>query len=338
MERLVSIVEQIDEAGRLLRLESVPHDRMALLLLDNAVEILMHRTVMNQLEFDEVYSRLFQKAKSALPREKAEAFIDKTGYKLIPNKQRKEMRGFDPKVDFLVGQRKLSDVIGRVVKALHRYRNEAHHRDKVRQATIHAAAVVYYEVACELLIALPWSSGLSFSSRDDWSAFDKKYGVERGDDIEDRLAKIAAKLRSAIGIDENSLARVLSQHLVSRLDELPEQLDFISKYLTPKATRSEQLKNIQFSKEAERLGGQRPTDEMVRRFEAYSPRYTVDHLADWRNKAERLPTQVGEGKLKLLGMFCEIEQALEPLEEMVNEVVSFIDREIDHQIDLARGK
>jgi hypothetical protein len=272
-----------------------------------------------------------------LPADKAAAFIEETGYKLIPGKRRKELRYFNPKVDFLMGQCNLSDIIGRVVKALHRYRNDAHHRDKVRQATLHAAAVVYYEVACELLIALPWMRGLSFSSTDDWSDFNRKYGLEPRDGIEDRTAKIAAKLRSAIGIDENSLAPVLSQHLVSRLDELNEQLDFISKYLMPKATRSEQLKHIQFSKEAERLAGQ-PTDEMARRFKAYSPKYTADHIAAWRNKAELLPTQVGEGKLELLGMFCEIEQELEPLEETVNEVASFVDREIERQIDLARGK
>jgi hypothetical protein len=40
MKRLVYIVEQIDEAGRLLTLKSAPHARMALLLLDNTAEIL----------------------------------------------------------------------------------------------------------------------------------------------------------------------------------------------------------------------------------------------------------------------------------------------------------
>ena len=55
-------------------------------------------------------------------------------------------------------------------------------------------------------------------------------------------------------------------------------------------------------------------------------------------KAELLRTQVGAGKLKLLGMFCEVEQELEPLEEAVNEVASFIDQEIAREIDQRRGK
>jgi hypothetical protein len=93
MKRLVYIVEQIDEAGRLLTLKSAPHARMALLLLDNTAEILMHRAVMRKLERDEFYARLFQSAKQSLPRDMAAAFIEKSGYRLIPGNVRKAMEG-----------------------------------------------------------------------------------------------------------------------------------------------------------------------------------------------------------------------------------------------------
>ena len=333
MKRLVQIVEQIHEAGRLLSLESAPHARMALLLLDNAIEILMHRAVMERFQHDDFYSRLFEQAKASLPADTAAAFIEKSSYKLIPRKERKAMRSFNPKVDFLTREGKLPEIMGQVVKALHRYRNDAHHQDKVRQATLQAAAVVCYELACEVLIALPPSS-VGFLSTDDGSEFYSKYGVEPAEMI-GNMPKIASKLRSTIGIDENSLAEILSQHLLSRLDELNEQLNFICEYSG--ATHSGELKRIQFCKEAHGVG-QLSKNEIDQRFEVYSAKYTLDHIADWRNKAELLRTQVGAGKLKLLGMFCEVEQELEPLEEAVNEVASFIDQEIAREIDQRRGK
>src|SRR5438552_18167065 len=67
MKRLVQIVEQIHEAGRLLSLESAPHARMSLLLLDNAIEFLMHRAVTERFHHDDFYSRLFEQAKASLP-------------------------------------------------------------------------------------------------------------------------------------------------------------------------------------------------------------------------------------------------------------------------------
>src|SRR5207249_5183063 len=158
--------------------------------------------------------------------------------------------------------------------------------------------------------------------------------VESGKMI-DSMPTIASKLRSTIGIDENSLAEILSQHLLSRLDELNEQLDFICEYSG--ATHSGELKRIQFCKEADGLG-ELSKDEIDQRFEAYSAKYTLGHVADWRNRAELLRTQVGVGKLKLLGMFCEVEQELEPLEGAVNEVASFLDQEIESEIDRRRGK
>jgi hypothetical protein len=41
MERLVLIIEQIEEAKRFIHIDDLAHLRMALLLLDNASEVLM---------------------------------------------------------------------------------------------------------------------------------------------------------------------------------------------------------------------------------------------------------------------------------------------------------
>ena len=335
MERLIYTVEQIHEAGNLLGLRSAPHARMALLLLDNAAEILMHRTIIDELKFDDTWSDIFQAARASLPPDRADVLIEESGHKPIPPKQRKAMeRLFIPKVDFLVQQQKVPQAVGQVVKALHRYRNDAYHRDRVRRETLHAAAMIYYEVACELLATLLPSS-MVFSSTDDWSGFLSRFGLTPSCSMmPDGIAEIASKLRSEIGIEASALAQLLSDHFVSRLDDLNEQLDFICQYAGRGATHASELKRIQFWRATGRL----PESEADQKFVAYAPKYTLAHLDEWRPKGEQLRTRVGEGKLKLLREFCEIEQQLEPLEEMVNEVASLIDRAIQFEIDMARGK
>lgn len=335
MERLAYIVEQISEAGRFLGLKSAPHARMALLLLDNAAEILMHRAVMYDLQLDEMWSRMFQSARDSLPPDRAATLIQESSYEPIAPKRRKAMEHlFAPKVEFLVEQQKLPDVVGQVIKALHRYRNDAYHRDKVRRETLHAAAIIYYEVACELLATLPPSS-MVWSSADNWSGFLSRFGLKPPYSMmPDGIAEIASNLRSEIGIDGNTLAQVLSDHLVSRLADLNEQLDFICESVGGVATHASELKEIQFWSATGRL----PESEADQQFLAYAPKYTLAHLAEWRLGAEQLRTRVGEGKLELFAEFCEVEHQLEPLEEMVNEVASLIDQAIQHEIDMALGK
>ena len=152
--------------------------------------------------------------------------------------------------------------------------------------------------------------------------------------MSDGVAEIASKLRSEIGIEASTLAQLLSDHLVSRLDDLYEQLDFICQNVGRGATHASELKHIQFWKATGCLA----ESEADQRFVAYAPKYTLGRLDDWRRSAEQLRTRVGEEKLKLLGEFCEIERQLEPLEEMVNEVASLIDRAIQLEIDMALGK
>lgn len=56
MERLARLVVHVEEALRLARYEDEPHLRLALMLLDSAAELILHRSV--QLRFTTVKSQL----------------------------------------------------------------------------------------------------------------------------------------------------------------------------------------------------------------------------------------------------------------------------------------
>jgi hypothetical protein len=50
VDRLYRTVVQLEEAKRLIEQGDVAHLRLALILLDNAVEVMMHRVIEHELE------------------------------------------------------------------------------------------------------------------------------------------------------------------------------------------------------------------------------------------------------------------------------------------------
>jgi hypothetical protein len=56
----------------------------------------------------------------------------------------------------------------------------------------------------------------------------------------------------------------------------------------------------------------------------------------WRRLGEKLELETND--LYAFGKFADLEEALEPVEELVTEQAVAIDHEIQRQVDLARGK
>ena len=58
MEQIRLIVEQLEESKKLILCNDIPHLRMAFVLLDNAVEILMHRRATQELIHNSFYRQM----------------------------------------------------------------------------------------------------------------------------------------------------------------------------------------------------------------------------------------------------------------------------------------
>ncbi len=74
MERLVLIVEQLEEAKRFIQADDLAHYRMALLLLDNVAEILMYRVIKDEFNDDKETKKLFEVFQTYLPEKKFEKY------------------------------------------------------------------------------------------------------------------------------------------------------------------------------------------------------------------------------------------------------------------------
>src|SRR5271157_3906002 len=118
MERLVLIIEQIEEAKRFIQIGDLAHLRMALLLLDNASEVLMYRAIVDDLDWDDFYVKMFSIIRERVPDEKFQEVKDelKIEYELIPPKMRKAVKKFyDAKVAFLTERGKLKSITGQLL-------------------------------------------------------------------------------------------------------------------------------------------------------------------------------------------------------------------------------
>jgi hypothetical protein len=335
MERIVLIVDQLEEVRRLIQAGSLSHLRMALLLLDNASEVIMYRRIATILKYSEWNERILEQARQVMSKEKLAEFQQERNIRTLSGKKRRALlREYAAKVDFLVSIRgELPKALGDVLKAIHENRNEAYHRDKIRKDTLRSAVLVLYDITADLLTRLR-PGGISYSGTDDWTGFCQRYGLKGPSGFlgEGGLERIAAQLRAGVHLDAHDLAQGLANHLAERVDSIERAIAFVAENAIGELTLEQELKRIQFWAEH----GEVPPDSKDSRFLSYTARYSMQDLARWRAGSRALIEYTD--KLELFGAFARTEVEVEDLEEKVYEVEAIMDQAIQQEIDLRRGK
>ncbi len=247
MDRLYRTVVQIEEAKKLIEQGDVAHLRIALILLDNAVEMMMHRVIEGKMMYSDMYARMLEN----FPADPFDPTREQTRQELathvVPPKRQKEIRRvFGEKIKFLSEDHdKIPRLCARALNHLHDYRNETQRRDEVRSESITAATLVYFDIATDFLVRLQpgstaWMSGQNY----DWL---KKYGIQmKMAPPEETLPRITEGLRAGLPLDVAGIRTELSTHLMGRIEAMENQLVFIEEFL-PRDFRAETtLKVVQF--------------------------------------------------------------------------------------------
>jgi hypothetical protein len=184
------------------------------------------------MQNDDQWLKIYERARE-LPIDVADRNVREFNYRPIPEKLKKAAaRLLLPKIDLLVERRRLDKMTGEVIKALHRYRNDAYHRDKIRKETLAAAATLYFEIDCELFVSLP-PSYITWSDREAWTDFLARFGLKSAYlNIPGDLEAIATSLRGQVGIATTDLAELLADHLISRVEAIQEHLEFIAENIS----------------------------------------------------------------------------------------------------------
>jgi len=324
MERLYRTVVQLEEARRLIRQGDIPHLRLALILLDNAVEVMMHRVIEDKLRHANMYARMLETLTAVPLDAKGEEIRKEISAEVVPTSRQKQIRRvFGAKIAFLSDDHDcIPRPSARALRHLHDYRNETQHQDQVREESIRAAVLVLFDIATDFLVRLQpgttvWMSSGNPNRDYDWL---KRYGIRepfrKSEEVRSRIAK---KLRSGLPVDVEGIRTALIAHLTGRLDAMESQLDFISEN-TRGQDRDRTLKSIQSWPQVP----------------AQSSTHDMESFKRWRVSVEGL-SGVGD-KLEMFDQFATIEDEFEPLEIMIDDTVSHIDSQIQLAIDEARGK
>jgi hypothetical protein len=303
-ERVDLLVVQLEESKRFIQRGTLPHLRLALILLDNAVEILMHRRFMAEMERVNAYRML-----DAMERKLGRRKPISESQLLSPSRERKIMRYFDEKVRFLSEDRKIiPEAFARVLSHVHEYRNATFHNDLLQPGSIRAATLILFEIASSLLAALPpsyWSLEGSPEGPLKW-----KEVVDPAVD-ENALAGIAAKLKEGLPLDARSIRDSLIAHMNGRIEALMENLDFIREALYGHQSMQEVLADLQSPEDHRKLGH----DERNAGGVKPDPAITLESIEWWRRRAWALGKL--DDTMEVFREFAGLEKEIEPLEKLV---------------------
>lgn len=325
----------VEEANALSERQDVASQRLALLLFDSAAELLLHREVEHRLAMNEWLRgivRTYEQHEAhgfPLDEDAAANKAELDAQILSQTRARRVRATFDAKLDFLVEVAALTQPLSRVLVKLHRYRNEAYHRDTVRSETIHTAVAVYRYATLVLMTELP-PRMMSWSGRP--PTVIAKYFQEQAHLGREPQRQIAEALLVRLDARrEAGIAQDLHDHVHARLDELEDALDFIV----------DMIGGEKWDREAALRFAQLPEQTDVRMmttddFRSLDVPVRGEDLVRWRAAAERIVE--APDQLAAFSAFADLEDEFEPTEGVVLELAREMDRHIQREIDIARGK
>lgn len=200
MQKHILIIKQIEVSKKLIDEDTTQALRIALLLLDHTIEILMYR------------------------------YIDWEILRGYPRSD--EMPFYFPeKVKLLVEKDAIEKDIGDFVNFSHRYRNEVYHQDKLKKETIKPLVLVLFKVVCELFSKLELG-GIEYKDNfeEDLKEYQGKYNLPSMEKLEqDTFIKIVEKISGDVSISTKDIKSLLIAHLESRIRDAKRDVLFVSK-------------------------------------------------------------------------------------------------------------
>ncbi|MCX4792286.1 hypothetical protein OG369_41530 [Streptomyces sp. NBC_01221] len=334
MKRLELVVVQFEEVKRLIGIGRVPQLRLAHILLDSAVELIMHRMVEAELDrerynFDQLENlrrlEAMRRSDNPLHRrfatgpsdDQLSAEIKKLEGMVTSKKRRQKINyNFGDKIDFLVERTRLPGGIAPVLKKLHDYRNETYHRDQHRVEVSRPAVLIYFDAACTVLDL--YEPGVLIGDEHlgpELARFqDARPGRRDPFEVSHRAAK---QLREEVGLDLTAVRTALVDHLLGRLDDLESGLAYVEENSVNGAAPGDAIRAMQIEDgDIEAI-----FVSQVLRSRKYP--LTMEDVKSWVERATAMADM--DDKHALFAELAALEDAFEDLESKVREAVWRID-------------
>ncbi len=340
VDRLERLVVHVEEAVRLGTAEHEASVRLGLILIDSAAELLMHRETEYVVAWSaSLYDGWLETAEQLFEiTGEGEAELAELRAKVISKTRRKKIdREFDMKCDFLVEQGTLAEPHARALKKLHIYRNETYHRDGLRPGTLANAVKIYIYLVCTMMKTFPvhsmtWGPALASTAK-----YLEPDASNMGFDTE-LQARIGQQLMVVTRVDKPmDLGNALAEHVTYRLDAIEAAVDECASFfeaMNPMGWDDDAILGLVQAPEPddkhEHLG------RTVGQFRAWAKPVNMAQINAWRVLGEGLTEEADD--LAAFTAFADIEDAFEPIEKLITKLALEVDREIQHQVDVARGK
>lgn len=333
MKNLIEILVALDEARRFIEDGREAQLRIALILLDNAAELQLMWRVEDHLDHEKFKERLRANILGVKDRVVPTDLQKYVEWTPLTDKQKKRIsQVFGAKVEYLCDRAgSLDPRIDKPLEALHQYRNEAYHAGRVRKETISTAARLLLEINCLLLPSTPGMR--SYSSDGDYSWLEERFGVKASQVFsrEDFIVLVTEEIRSQVSLTEESLKETLRDHVISRIDNLLCNLEFIRS--SSKDTDAEEaLRTSHYYGEVRR--NKLNTKEMP--LDGFQSDRRAEHLESTRSDAKSIVE--AHDKLSAFSRFADLESRIEPIENDVLQLASEIDSYIELLGGIERGK
>jgi hypothetical protein len=327
------IYEQIEAGKSYLLSGSVLGYRLALILLDNTAELLMHRELENEFAFSDNLRPKWEPAYT-------EWLQAGRGPKYTADERKAAEREFEPKTRILcLRLGRISPEDRRILTVCHRLRGETFHRGTLRQSILAQVTKLLYLTVVELTVKLP-IHGLIEPTSDfdpDGVKFLQRFGFNYGSALlsHNGRRRLADHLLVGLNFDPSAFRATLADDLIERIDGMLESMEYIG----GTTDRAQIDRNLQFGQFWQEMGvmlanrGVREP-ELTTAFCQWQSEgrttYTLEKIARWRQQAEAIRRCKTPGSA--LDLYGATDKRLRPLEDDVMEAVFRYDEEIDMRI------
>ena len=329
MRYILTVVEQLDRAARELSTDHPINNRLALILIDNATELILHHQCMDYLN----------------------------GHFILRNLQPKQWSMARGK--YLEGKLKVLEYLGDItgterkfIKIAHHYRNELYHIGLKHDDITRPISGNYFLLCCDLFVRLE-PSRRSMWSTDTYTDVAKRYlPICNGQvdllSIENEV--LAEKLRNALPDGIPDLAETLADSARRSVEEIKDAFEFSVQENPSNLGTEEVLRHAQwqldFTKalECKSVNGlcidpsyQDNVIQVRKDLEAtWRQRYTSLPSEKWKLRADAVEREADP--LIAMELYQSLRNDMSYLEDAISAIAAELDEWIQIEIDRARGK
>jgi len=334
MERVRLIYEQIEEARKYILAGSLLQLRLALILLDNAVELMMCRELKEDFAYHDYWRPRYQPALD-------EWYRAGLGPKYSDDERRDAEKEFEPKARIL--QFRLNRITADerdIVCICHKMRCEAFHREHLRREILLPVCKLLYATAADLTVKLRFRSYVIFppNVHNEDTAFLERF--EMRDPVlafgsEESLNQLRRKLIDGIDSNPRELVGVLSQDLVDRIVQTVECLGYLGE-TDDEEKIDYNLQHTQFWREqgAELMKDGMRRADLDRAYHEWQAqgraKFTLYKIKRWKKRAFGIASY--ENPARALVQYWAVDKRFAPLEIDVARAVVEFDDQINAEI------